>query len=91
MDLVELITWAKSYDVSKIEQLQNKRAKASTYLVMIIDKGNAILRNTKQTEDYMKNIKEYLEQLGKINVSPKNQTPQVEHVPIKESQSPLIP
>ena len=37
---------------------------------MIIDKGNAIIRNSKQTDNYMDNIKEYLEQLNKIEISP---------------------
>ena len=70
MDLGELITWASKYDTSKIDQKQNQRSKAITYLGMIIDKGNAIIRNSKQTDNYMDNIKEYLEQLNKIEISP---------------------
>ncbi len=41
-----------------------------TYLGMIIDKGEAVLRNNKQTADYMDNIQEYLEQLEKIQIAP---------------------
>ena len=89
MDLAELIMWANNYDVTKVEQSRNKRGHASTYLGMIIDKGNAIMRNTRQTEGYMKDIKEYLEQLDKIGVSPKK--PAVTGQPVGESQKPLIP
>ena len=89
MDLAELITWANNYDVAKIEQTRNKRGHASTYLGMIIDKGNAIMRNTRQTEGYMKDIKEYLAQLDKIGVSPKNPVGISETV--RETQKPLIP
>jgi hypothetical protein len=82
MDLGELITWASKYDTSKVEQKQNQRGNAVNYLGMIIDKGNAIIRNSKQTDNYMENIKEYLEQLNKIGISPKNTPP-----PVRETKT----
>ena len=87
MDLGELIIWASKYDTSKVDQKQNQRGKAVTYLGMIIDKGNAIIKNTKQTDNYMENIKEYLGQLERIGISPKGiNTPQ----PTKEQKTSAI-
>jgi len=89
MDLGELITWASKYDTSKIDQKQNQRGKAVTYLGMIIDKGNAIIKNSKQTDNYMENIKEYLEQLDKIGISPKGTT--IAQAPKEQKTSSLAP
>ena len=85
MDLNNLINWAGDYDRLRVGQEKNRRNRANTYLGMIVDKGTRILENTRQSDDYMNNIKEYLEQLDKIGVRPQGGEKRA------EKDNPLIP
>ena len=68
MDLPELIQKANQFNYEKVPQEKNQRLNARNYVGMIRDKGQLIIRNNNQTAKYMDDIKEYLEQLARINI-----------------------
>ena len=66
MDLNELVGKTSNFDVSIIPA--NIRPKAKAYLGMILDKGNRIQKNTLVTENYLKDIFEYVTQLRRMGI-----------------------
>ena len=98
MDLNELLSLASSIDTAEVEVKtidkktgvpttrrgvpEQQDAKAKTYLGMIIDKGNKVLFNNQQTDKYMADIEEYIQQLAKRGIQlipteePKQNEPQ---------------
>jgi D-mannonate dehydratase len=82
MDLKSLVAWAKTVKTTDLETKNVERAK--NYLVMIIERGELINTYTTKTDSYIKDVMEYLHQLGKLGI----ETPKINNDPDSLSDDP---
>ena len=92
LKLKEVMEWAQSIDVSKIEE--KKRHHAQCYKSMILEKISLISKNSEKIHSYMNDLTEYVAQLGKIGVmlhpEEKEEAPK-EELSSESTKSPLLP